>query len=111
MRHEMKLKPQPFQRIKEGSKTVELRLFDEKRRLIKVGDTISFTNTSSKERSEVVVVDLQSYKDFFELYAKFDKISMGYEADEVAVPEDMYAYYPEEEIAKYGVVAIVISLL
>ena len=38
--HHMKLHASPFEKIKSGEKTIELRLFDEKRRQIKVGDTI-----------------------------------------------------------------------
>ena len=35
MLHKMKLNKSPFERIKNGTKTVEFRLFDEKRRQIK----------------------------------------------------------------------------
>jgi ASC-1-like (ASCH) protein len=43
MLHQMKLQPNPFEQIKNGSKTLELRLNDEKRQLIKVGDEIEFS--------------------------------------------------------------------
>ena len=49
--HNMKLNPYPFEMIKSGQKTIELRLLDEKRQLIKVGDTIVFTNTSTNENN------------------------------------------------------------
>ena len=38
----MKLNKEPFEKIKSGEKTIELRLYDEKRRKIKAGDTICF---------------------------------------------------------------------
>ena len=38
--HEMRLHNEPFVLIKDGTKTIELRLNDEKRRQIKVGDYI-----------------------------------------------------------------------
>ena len=44
MIHYMNLNNRPFQLIKNGSKSVEMRLYDEKRAKIKVGDQISFTN-------------------------------------------------------------------
>ena len=47
MTHNMQLKPEPFAMIKDGTKTIELRLYDEKRRNIKVGDRIVFTDTVS----------------------------------------------------------------
>lgn len=40
MIHYMKLYNEPFQMIKKGEKTIELRLNDEKRRKLKKGDTI-----------------------------------------------------------------------
>ena len=42
MIHQMSLRPHPFEKIKLGEKTIELRLYDEKRKEIKVGDTIEF---------------------------------------------------------------------
>ena len=40
MKHEMKLNNGPFERIKNGTKTIELRLNDEKRQLLKIKDLI-----------------------------------------------------------------------
>ena len=34
MKHEMKLNNGPFEQIKNGTKTIELRLYDEKRKLL-----------------------------------------------------------------------------
>ena len=47
MNHNMNLSPVPFEMIKSGQKTIELRLNDEKRQRIKTGDTIIFSNTES----------------------------------------------------------------
>ena len=43
MLHKMKLKLSPFEKIENGSKMIELRLFDEKRQKVQVGDFIEFT--------------------------------------------------------------------
>ena len=43
MIHQMKLRSDPFERIKSGKKTIEIRLYDEKRRKIKEKDFIEFT--------------------------------------------------------------------
>ena len=43
MTHKMHLDKGPFQKIWYGAKTIELRMFDEKRREIKVGDIIEFS--------------------------------------------------------------------
>ena len=42
MIHRMNLDSNPFEMIKNGTKTIELRLNDDKRRKIKVGDYIIF---------------------------------------------------------------------
>ncbi len=108
MQHEMKLNPRPFSLIKEGRKRVELRLFDEKRRLLQVGDELLFTSPSG-ERLLTKIIALQRFADFFALYRHFDKISIGYIEDEEARPEDMYEYYSKEDIEKYGVLAVCIE--
>ncbi len=52
MIHYMNLWDDSFQAIKEGWKTIEMRLFDEKRAIISVNDTIEFTNTKTKEKMD-----------------------------------------------------------
>lgn len=110
MLHKMKLWDDPFQKIKGGTKTVEMRLCDEKRSIISVGDTIEFINTKSGEIIRCVVTSLYKYKNFDELYKHHDKISIGYSADEIASPKDMLVYYSEEKIEKYGVLGIEIRI-
>ena len=44
MIHHMKLHQEPFESIKKGAKTIELRLYDEKRQALKSGDLIDFTS-------------------------------------------------------------------
>ena len=42
MVYKMKLNESPFEKIKNGIKTVEFRLYDKKRQQIKIGDQIEF---------------------------------------------------------------------
>lgn len=107
----MKLNNDPFIKIKDGTKTVELRLNDEKRRLLNVGDVICFTNNSTLEKLEVLVENLHSYDNFEELYKHFDKVSMGYNDKDVADYRDMLEYYSSDEQSKYGVLGIKIKKL
>jgi len=111
MKHEMKLNNEPFNLIKNGSKTIEMRLYDEKRRKIKVDDFIEFTNRLNDEKILVKVIKLYIFEDFSKLYERFDKISLGYKEDEIESPSDMSKYYSEEEIKKYGVIGIEIELI
>lgn len=110
MIHEMHLYDDAFRTIKAKTKTIEMRLFDLKRRRIKVGDQIIFENTKNNERIITKVLGLDVYPDFFSLYSHYDKVSLGYLPEEKASASDMYAIYPRKDIAKYGVVAIRIEL-
>ena len=104
--HYMNLVSEAFELIQKGEKTVEIRLNDEKRSQIKIGDQIVFTNLKTKEMIETYVRDLKVYNDFYELYESYDKKSLGYKKNEKADPEDMFKYYTKEKIAKYGALAI-----
>lgn len=107
--HYMKLRNDPFNLIKSGTKTIELRLNDLKRQKIKVGDLIEFTNRVTDEKMLVRVIDLIKFNSFSDLYKNFSKVSMGYREDEEANPSDMELYYSLEEQEKYGVLAIKIE--
>ena len=110
MKHYMNLHNEPFLLIKEGTKTIEMRLNDEKRQLLNVGDTLEFTNRLTNEKINTTIEALEKYESFEELYKHYDKVSIGYKETEEANPKDMEIYYPEEEQAKYGVVAIKIKV-
>lgn len=111
MKHKMNLNDEPFNLIKEGTKTIELRLNDEKRRALKEQDLIEFTNRKSLETIIVKIEGLYKYRNFQELYKHFDKVSMGYSESDVADPKDMEEYYTVEEQEKYGVVGIKIRVI
>lgn len=111
MLHEMKLQDDPFKKISDGTKTIEMRLYDEKRRKLKSGDLIEFTNITSNEKLKIQVINLYRYKDFDELYQNHDKVSIGYNENEKANPSDMSMYYSDEDIEKYGVVGIKIKVI
>ena len=106
--HEMKLNPAPFAQIKSGKKTIELRLFDEKRQTIKVGDRITFTNTETGEKLTKTVKALHRFDSFETLYKTLPLLQCGYTEADVANahPSDMAQYYSPEEQAQFGVVGI-----
>ena len=59
MEHKMRLFESPFERIKSGKKTIELRLFDEKRQKLSIGDIVEFSKLPDmKEKARVEVVAL-----------------------------------------------------
>ena len=114
MEHTMRLRPEPFEKIKSGRKTIELRLYDEKRKQIQVGDPVCFVNTDNeKETVASRVEDLFVFESFAELYSKLPLTECGYGTEELcdASPADMERYYSKEEQSQYGVVGIKIKLV
>ena len=114
MTHTMQLQPSPFEMIRNGTKTIELRLYDDKRRKIRIGDRIVFVHTENRaETLETSVTGLYVFDSFAALYDSLPLLECGYtEADiGTASPEDMDEYYPREMQRKYGVVGIRITLL
>ena len=109
--HLMNLQSAPFESIKSGKKDIEMRLYDDKRRLISANDQIIFTNQSTNERITCKVISVTVFSDFDKLYGAFDKIRLGYKEDEVACAEDMKQYYPLTEMQKNGVCAIEIKVI
>lgn len=111
MFHRMKLYNEPYNKIKSGTKTIELRLNDEKRRKIKVGDTILFINTKTKKWLATTVKKLHHAESFKVLFDTIDnKVSMGFdEEDNRDLSQTMRQYYSKEEEEKNGVLGIEIS--
>lgn len=56
MIHYMNLHHRPFLIISNGMKTIELRLLDEKRKMIAIGDTLIFRNASDSTATLSCVV-------------------------------------------------------
>ena len=96
--HRMRLDAAPFARMDAGEKTIELRLYDEKRRRIQAGDVIRFESTAD---------------DTDVLYALGEGLACGYTAEEAksASPRDMDNYYTPEAQKRWGVVGIELKLL
>lgn len=73
MEHILKLQPKYFDYINNGTKRIELRLYDEKRQKINIGDTIIFKKEPElKAAMQVKVIGLLRYNTFEELFRDFD---------------------------------------
>ena len=108
---EMKLADEPFEKIASGEKTLEIRLNDEKRRQIQVGDVLVLTRSSrSLDKIKARVVALYPFESFAALFssALFEKTGCGgMSADEAAA--GMYQYYTKAQEEEFGVLAIEID--
>lgn len=107
---EMKLRPDPFNRICSGEKTIEYRLHDEKRSLLNKGDYIRFTEIAAGERTVLVeIVDIFTAPSFAALEQKLLEIDLL--AQGSFSPTEMRKYYSVEDEEKYGVMGIRIRVI
>lgn len=114
MEFTMKLNASPFAMIASGEKTIELRLYDEKRRQISVGDTIRFSCMNDVSKTLLTKVkELFVFESFEALYKTLPLIECGYteETVQMASPADMREYYTLEQENKYGVLGIRIEVI
>lgn len=120
MLHQMKLRMRPYNMIQNGSKTIEMRLWDEKRQTLQVGDEIEFYLCDTKGKTALDrkpirtrIIQLHRFDCFEALYSKLPIDKLGYE--EVDIPNasarDMELYYTKEQQQLYGVVGIEIELI
>jgi len=102
----MTLKQPYFDLIKAGKKTIELRLYDSKRRQIHVGDIIRFQNGDSFHN--VKVKGLIISDSFKELFKFIDVQDTGLDNEKNAI-KIMEQFYDKDAQKKFGVVGICIE--
>ncbi len=106
---EMKLRPQPYDLIHNGTKTVEIRLFDEKRAALEAGDLILFKKLPyCHEMLYKKIASVKRFADIADLFAAYGAVAVGCKEDDTAesLAEAMKSYYPDEKAAEYGWCAI-----
>lgn len=105
---DMNLIQKPFEQIKEGSKLIEVRINDEKRQTVQVGDTIRFNNLRTFETLDKKVVDLKYYKNFEEAFDNYDSGLLGVRNySKKQFVELMLHFCTKEEVKQYGVVCMI----
>ena len=107
----MNLQPKYFDFIKDGTKRIELRLYDERRRSIQLGDIIEFAK-SDDEKFKAKVVGLLRYNSFANLFEDFDiSILADSSMTKQELLEVLGEFYSEEKQAEFGVIGIRIKLI
>ncbi len=108
MEMKVHLHKEVFDIVREGIKDVEVRLNDEKRRQLKVGDKLIFISRGNyTDQITAIVKKLVYFKDFVEVTKSYEMKRIYLEdtsLDEYL--ELMNKFYSMEEQEKYGVVAI-----
>lgn len=112
MEHKMRLQDKYYNYILNGTKKIEIRLNDEKRKNIKIGDKIIFQKLSNTdEYFKVRVTKLLNYNSFLEILNDFDieilsDKNMTYEE----LLSTLRTFYTKEEEKEYGVLGIMFEL-
>ncbi len=108
MTHTMKLQPDYYNYILKGTKRIELRLNDEKRKNIKIGDTITFLKEPDLTESfETKVTGLLNYATFSDLFDDFDiSILSDSSMTKLELLNVLQKFYTEDMQSKYGVLGI-----
>ena len=108
MEHILKLQPKFFDYINNGTKRIELRLYDEKRQKINIGDTIVFKREPKLDVTmKVKVIGLLRYSKFEELIEDFDiEMLADRSMKKQELLDVLEEFYTKEEQEKYGVLGI-----
>ena len=109
MEHNMNLVPWAFEEVKSGRKNIEVRLNDEKRQKMNIGDTIIFTNTETGETLKAEIVNRYLFDSFEELFKTFDYQRIGIQ--ETDTYEIMNNFYTKEDQEQYKALGIEIKLI
>lgn len=109
----MKLQPEYYNFMLNGTKRIEIRLFDKKRQQIHIGDTIKFLKEPNLDESfKAKVIGLLRYHSFDEMLKDFD---ISILSDRSMTKEELIRvlekFYPKEKQVKYGVLGIRIELI
>ena len=107
---------EPFETVRQGLKTIELRMCDEKRRDIAPGDIVRFIHSGDERLSmDVRVTKVHRFQSFEELYRALPLSKCGYPSDDVPGEPwrdmEIYPGYSPEEQKRLGVLGIEFELL
>ncbi len=123
----MHLADDMFEKVKAGTKTVEVRLFDDKRKLVDIGDYIEFRKQSDETKRVIrKVVDLPTIQKSFaamfktskylgnkkwEEVLRFSPQSLGAPDDSTlqSLVDNMHQYYDTADEERYGVIAFILE--
>ncbi len=113
MMHDLKLYKENFNKIAKGEKKREYRLYDEKRRLISIGDTIRFVKLPDKDKYLYAdVTNIEVFNNWYDCYSKYFNEDFKDRYKNIQdVVDDTYngGYYTKEESDKYGCCCITLD--
>jgi len=110
---DMRLNHEPFLSIKAGTKKIEVRLNDEKRSQLNVGDRIRFTDLETAEILNTEVLGLETFPTFKNLFAKYSGVIIGAPVGESVdeLDRENVEIYSRDREEKYGALAIRVEVI
>lgn len=107
----MRLATKYFEKFANGRKTIECRLYDEKRRQLKIGDRIEFSDAHhSDKKITISIIALHQAVSFSALLDQFPIAQFGEDNKEQMLAA-LKIFYSEADEKKFGVVGIEIKLI
>ena len=111
MTHQLTLATEPFNAITSDNKTIESRLYDEKRQKIQIGDQIIFTNRDNPSQTATVkVIGLLRYATFHDLFSHNNPRKFGGESVEW-LENQSNEFYSLHDQKQNGVIGIEFELI
>ena len=104
--HKLNVKEKYYNMLKSGTKTIELRLFDDKRKNIKIGDYIEFSNNSdADDKFTAQVINLHRADNFAELCKNINCRNAGFASNGelLKVLEEFYSLDRQNELGVVGI--------
>ena len=109
--HQLRLATEPFDAIVSGNKTIESRLYDEKRQKIQIGDQIIFTNREDPSQTATVkVIGLLRYATFHDLFSHNDPHKFGGDSVEW-LENQINEFYSLRDQVQDGVIGVEFELI
>lgn len=115
--HILRLSPAPFEKFKMGQKTIEMRLWDEKRQQMQIGDMIRFEKLPDTQESLLCkIMTLHRFPNFTAMCETLPLTAMGYEGESLQAWQErrdhgMSPFYSAADELKYGVIGIELMVM
>jgi len=103
--HTIHLTPSPFNKIKSGQKSVESRLYDDKRRGFAVGDQLIFISREDGHEVRATIITLHLFPTFEDLFKNISSDKFANDSKEALLLE-IAQFYSTDDERQWGVVGI-----
>lgn len=111
--YQMKLNSKFFELVKDGKKTIELRVNDAKRRKYKIGNIVTFVCRENPEQSfSAKIVNMLYFQNIADAVFTLGKQNLGFHESMTTdkIEDEYLQFYTNEEIQKNGLVAMELEL-